>query len=117
MVDIAYLARAVVHCDVVVTEKQWVHELRRSELLEEHGTTALHDVAELPQVLVELVGMKRAQRPLPLHKRERPRGWPQPLLPTYSGPAECEGGGWVRPQRALRRNVDQQVARISASSA
>lgn len=55
MVDIAYLACAVVHCGVVVTEKQWVHELRESGLLEYHGTRALADVAKLPEVLVEAV--------------------------------------------------------------
>lgn len=55
MVDIAYLACAVVHCDVVVTEKQWVHELRKSGLLDDHGTRALADVAKLPEVLVEAV--------------------------------------------------------------
>jgi hypothetical protein len=55
MVDIAYLACAVVHCDVVVTEKQWVHELRGSGLLRDHGTEAFSDVAELPTVLVEMV--------------------------------------------------------------
>jgi hypothetical protein len=36
MIDIAYLACAIVHCDLVVTEKQWVHELKRSGLLDEH---------------------------------------------------------------------------------
>jgi hypothetical protein len=56
MVDIAYLACAVVHCDLVVTEKQWVHELKRSGLLEQHGARAMHDVAELPSVLADLVG-------------------------------------------------------------
>jgi hypothetical protein len=56
MVDIAYLACAVVHCDLVVTEKQWVHELKRSGLLEQHGTRAIHDVAELPSVLINAVG-------------------------------------------------------------
>lgn len=50
--DIAYLACAVVHCDVIVTEKQWVHELRRSGLLETHSTEALDDVRKLPEVLV-----------------------------------------------------------------
>jgi hypothetical protein len=55
MVDIAYLAVAVVHCDVVVTEKQWVHELGRSGLLERYGTLALHDVAALPGWLPEAV--------------------------------------------------------------
>ncbi len=53
--DIAYLACAVVHCDVVVTEKQWVHEMRRSGLLEDHGTEALDDVRKLPEVLVTAV--------------------------------------------------------------
>lgn len=48
MIDIAYLACAVVHCDLVVTEKQWVHELRRSGLLEEHDARAMHTVSELP---------------------------------------------------------------------
>jgi hypothetical protein len=56
MVDIAYLACAVVHCDLVVTEKQWVHELKRSGLLEQHGTQAIHNVAELPSTLVEVIG-------------------------------------------------------------
>ena len=54
MIDIAYLACAVVHCDVVVTEKQWVHELKRSGLLKQHSTQALHDVAELPAALIDL---------------------------------------------------------------
>lgn len=55
MVDIAYLACAAVHCDVVVTEKQWAHELGASGLLELHTTRVLHDVAELPEVLVDMV--------------------------------------------------------------
>lgn len=50
--DIAYLACAVVHCDVIVTERQWVHELRRSGLLEKHATEAIDDVRKLPEVLV-----------------------------------------------------------------
>jgi hypothetical protein len=54
LVDIAYLASAVVHCDVVFTEKQWVHELGRSGLLERHGTRAVPDVVELPATLMEL---------------------------------------------------------------
>jgi hypothetical protein len=53
--DIAYLACAVVHCDVIVTEKQWVHELRRSGLLEKHSTEALDDVRGLPEVLITVV--------------------------------------------------------------
>jgi hypothetical protein len=53
--DIAYLACAVVHCDVIVTEKQWVHELRRSGLLEQHSTEAIGDVRDLAEVLVAAV--------------------------------------------------------------
>ena len=56
MIDIAYLACAVVHCDVIVTEKQWVHELDRSGLLDLHNTRAVRDVAALPQTLIELTG-------------------------------------------------------------
>jgi hypothetical protein len=55
MIDIAYLACAAVHCDVLVTERQWVHELRQSRVLDLHGTVALHDVADLPQTLLDLV--------------------------------------------------------------
>jgi hypothetical protein len=58
MIDIAYLACAVVHCDVVVTERQWVHELKRSGLLEQHGTEALHNVAELPSALDDLTSRR-----------------------------------------------------------
>jgi len=56
MIDIAYLACATVHCDIVVTERQWVHELCRSQLLGRHDTIALHDVADLPQTLKDMVG-------------------------------------------------------------
>jgi len=56
MIDIAYLACAAVHCDILVTEKQWVHELRQSRVLDLHGTVALHDVAALPHTLEDLVG-------------------------------------------------------------
>jgi len=56
MIDIAYLACATVHCDIVVTERQWVHELSRSQMLDRHDTIALHDVAVLPQTLEDVVG-------------------------------------------------------------
>jgi hypothetical protein len=56
MVDIAYLACAVVHCDLVITERQWVYELERSGLLEQHNTRVLHDVAKLPSVLIDVMG-------------------------------------------------------------
>jgi hypothetical protein len=55
MVDIAYLACAAVHCDLVVTERQWVHELNRSGLLQEHGTAAIHNVGDLPSALARLL--------------------------------------------------------------
>ena len=50
--DIAYLACAVVHCDVVVTEKQWVHELRQTGLPTECDTIVLSDLTKLPSALV-----------------------------------------------------------------
>lgn len=49
--DIAALAVAVVHCDVVVTEKQWVHHLRQAGVHELYGTTLLSDTAKLVQAL------------------------------------------------------------------
>ena len=55
MVDIAYRACSVAHCEIVVTEKQWAHELGASGLLELHTTRVLHDIAGLPQVLVDMV--------------------------------------------------------------
>lgn len=54
MIDIAYLACAVVHCDVVVTEKQWVHEMRGAGILDDLKTRAFSDFAELPAVLIDL---------------------------------------------------------------
>lgn len=53
MIDIGYLADAVVHCDVIVTERQWVHELRQAGLDELHGTTLIHNVSKLPELLAE----------------------------------------------------------------
>jgi hypothetical protein len=44
-VDIAYLACAVVHCDVVVTEKQWVREIRHSGPAGDDGFTVIADTA------------------------------------------------------------------------
>ncbi len=58
--DVAYLACAVVHCDVIVTERHWVHELTRSVLLEQHATIALHDVRELPDALADAAASRSA---------------------------------------------------------
>ncbi len=51
--DIAALPVAVVHCDVVVTEKQWVHHIDKSgkRLGTRYGTKMLSDVAKLVEVL------------------------------------------------------------------
>jgi hypothetical protein len=49
--DIEALAVAVVHCDVVVTEKQWVHHLHQAGVDERYGTTLLSDTSKLAQVL------------------------------------------------------------------
>jgi hypothetical protein len=51
MFDIAYLACATVHCDVVVTERQWRHLLNRKGIAAARGTTVLSDLAELPDLL------------------------------------------------------------------
>lgn len=71
MVDIAYRACAVVHCEIVVTEKQWAHELGASGLLELHTTRVLHDIAGLPQVLVDMVPLRRPPqvRPATIYRR------------------------------------------------
>jgi hypothetical protein len=49
--DIAALPVAVVHCDVVVTEKQWVHHLRLGKVEQRFKTILLSDAAELVGVL------------------------------------------------------------------
>lgn len=51
MHDIAYLACATVHCDVVVTERQWRHRLAVGGLARKYGTTVLSDIADLPDLL------------------------------------------------------------------
>jgi hypothetical protein len=53
MNDVAYNACAVVHCDVVITERFWADMLRRSGLDAEHHALVLTDVAELPHVLAD----------------------------------------------------------------
>jgi hypothetical protein len=50
--DLAALSIAVAHCDVVVTEKQWVHVLRKAKVDQMMETTLLSDVADLPPVIV-----------------------------------------------------------------
>jgi hypothetical protein len=42
----------VPYCDVVVTERQWARHINSSGLAKRYGTTVLHDLAELTNVLV-----------------------------------------------------------------
>ncbi len=48
---IVSLPVAAVYCDVVVTEKQWVHRLRQGRVDQRHNTTLLSDTAQLVEVL------------------------------------------------------------------
>ena len=54
LTDICALSVAVVYCDVVVTEKQWVHILRAAGLDKLNNTVVTDDVAELAEILVSL---------------------------------------------------------------
>lgn len=56
--DIAALPVAVVHCDVVVTEKQWVHHIDKSgkNLGALYGTKMLSDTAKLVELLEKADG-------------------------------------------------------------
>jgi len=49
--DVAALPVAAVYCDVVVTEKQWVHRLRQGRVDKRYNTTFLSDTARLVDVL------------------------------------------------------------------
>jgi hypothetical protein len=51
-IDILALPVAAVYCDVVVTEKQWVHRMRQGKVEERYNTRLLNDVADLVDVLV-----------------------------------------------------------------
>jgi hypothetical protein len=51
-IDILALPVAAVYCDVVVTEKQWVHQMRQGKVDERYNTRLLNDVADLVDVLV-----------------------------------------------------------------
>jgi hypothetical protein len=52
--DLAALPVAAVYCDVVVTEKQWVHRLRQGKVEQRYNTTLLSDTAALVDLLVAL---------------------------------------------------------------
>lgn len=51
-IDIVALPVAAVYCNVVVTEKQWVHHMRRRKVDLRYETTIISDVADLVDVLV-----------------------------------------------------------------
>jgi hypothetical protein len=50
--DLAALSIAVAHCDVVVTEKQWVHVLKQAKVDEKMKTVLLSDLTKLPEAIV-----------------------------------------------------------------
>ena len=50
--DIAFLAIAVPYCDVIVTERKWVHHLNRAGLPQRFSTRILSDLAALPRLIV-----------------------------------------------------------------
>jgi hypothetical protein len=52
LIDIDALSRAVVHCDVVVTERQWATLMRRAGLDVRYGTVVLNDLTDLPTYIV-----------------------------------------------------------------
>lgn len=49
--DLLALSVASVYCDVVVTEKQWVHHLRQAKVDERYQTELVSDVAALARIL------------------------------------------------------------------
>ena len=49
--DIAYLTLGLAYCDVLVTERQWVHRIRQAKLDELYGTIVIYDLRELPDHL------------------------------------------------------------------
>lgn len=51
-IDIVALPVAAVYCDVVVTEKQWVHMMRSGKVDRRYDTILINDVADLVDVLV-----------------------------------------------------------------
>lgn len=50
--DVSYLSIAAVYCDILVTERQWVHLMKRAGLHELYGTRLLSDISDLPASLV-----------------------------------------------------------------
>lgn len=53
LIDILALPVAAVYCDVVITEKQWVHRLRQGKVDQRYDTVLLNDTANVVDVLVK----------------------------------------------------------------
>ena len=51
-IDIVSLPTAAAYCDVVVTEKQWVHQMRQGKVDKRYDTVLLSSVADLTSVVV-----------------------------------------------------------------
>ncbi|HLF70643.1 MAG TPA: hypothetical protein VI759_00615 [Dehalococcoidia bacterium] len=52
LIDLAALSFGIAYCDVVVTERQWQHLVKRTKLEELYGTVVLSDLRELSPILV-----------------------------------------------------------------
>lgn len=52
MNDMDALTRAIVYCDIVVTERQWVDLVRRGRLDAMYDTIVISDLRELPRLLI-----------------------------------------------------------------
>jgi hypothetical protein len=49
--DIAYVSLGLAYCDVLITERQWVHRMHQAKLDEQYGTLVIADLRELPEHL------------------------------------------------------------------
>ncbi len=49
--DLGAIAVAIAYCDIVVTEKQWVHIAQQAELNKRFGTIITRDAAEIAEIL------------------------------------------------------------------
>lgn len=56
-IDIVALTVAAVYCDVVVTEKQWVHRMHQGKVPDRYSTRALSNVSDLVDVMVSAPGI------------------------------------------------------------
>lgn len=51
-IDIVALPVPAVYCDVLVTEKQWAHQMRQGKVPDRYSTIVLSRVADLVEVIV-----------------------------------------------------------------